>query len=133
MKNRLTQLFLAKKEPLLNIYYTAGYPTLNDTVKIAELLEQSGADILEIGMPYSDPLADGPTIQKSSEKALENGMSIRVLFQQLKNIRKTVSLPICLMGYINPVLQYGIENFCKDAADLGITLPRIQRPLPSYV
>ena len=120
MKNRLTELFERKKENVLNIYFTAGYPNLNDTVKIAEALEKAGADILEIGMPYSDPMADGPTIQQSSEVALENGMSIRILFEQLKNIRKTVSLPICLMGYINPVMQYGIEKFCKEASALGI-------------
>jgi tryptophan synthase alpha chain len=100
MKNRLTTLFEQKKEAVLNIYYTAGYPQLTDTVKIAEYLEQAGADILEIGMPYSDPMADGPTIQASSEKALENGMSIRVLLDQLKDIRQIVSIPICLMGYI---------------------------------
>jgi tryptophan synthase alpha chain len=120
MKNRLTELFERKKENVLNIYFTAGYPHLNDTVRIAEYLEKAGADILEIGMPYSDPIADGPTIQQSSELALENGMSIRVLFEQLKDIREKVSLPICLMGYINPVLQYGIEKFCEDAAALGI-------------
>jgi tryptophan synthase alpha chain len=120
MKNRLTQLFENKTERILNIYFTAGYPNLGDTVKIAELLEKAGADILEIGMPYSDPMADGPVIQQSSEKALENGMSIKVLFEQLKEIRQKVTIPICLMGYINPVMQYGIEKFCADAAALGI-------------
>lgn len=120
MKNRLTTLFEQKKEAVLNIYYTAGYPQLNDTAKIAKYLEQAGADILEIGMPYSDPMADGPTIQASSEKALENGMSIRVLLEQLKDIRQSVSIPICLMGYINPVMQYGIEKFCEDVSKIGI-------------
>ncbi len=120
MKNRLTELFEHKKEKVLNIYFTAGYPKLDDTVKIAEYLEKAGADVLEIGMPYSDPIADGPTIQKSSEAAISNGMSIKVLLQQLKDIRKTVSIPICLMGYINPVMQYGIEKFCREASKLGV-------------
>lgn len=120
MKNRLTSLFEHKKERILNIYFTAGYPKLTDTVKIAEYLEKAGADILEIGMPYSDPMADGPTIQKSGDVALANGMSIRVLLEQLKGIREKVSLPICLMGYINPVMQYGIERFCQDAAAVGV-------------
>lgn len=120
MKNRLTSLFEHKKERILNIYFTAGYPKLTDTVKIAEYLEKAGADILEIGMPYSDPMADGPTIQKSGDVALSNGMSIRVLLEQLKGIREKVSIPICLMGYINPVMQYGIERFCKDAASVGV-------------
>jgi tryptophan synthase alpha chain len=120
MKNRLIELFERKKERVLNIYFTAGYPNLNDTVQIAKYLEEAGADILEIGMPYSDPMADGPTIQQSSELALENGMSIKVLLQQLKDIRQKVSIPICLMGYINPVMQYGIEKFCSDIAAIGI-------------
>jgi len=120
MENRLTKLFENKKENVLNIYFTAGYPKLNDTVKIAELLEKAGADILEIGMPYSDPMADGPTIQASGDVALANGMSIKTLFEQLKGIRNRVSIPICLMGYINPVMQYGIEKFCEDAEAVGV-------------
>lgn len=120
MNNRLTQLFENKKEKVLNIYFTAGFPELNDTVKIAELLEIAGADILEIGMPYSDPMADGPTIQQSGDVALANGMSIKVLLNQLKGIREKVSIPICLMGYINPVMQYGIEKFCNEASEIGL-------------
>jgi len=120
MENRVIDLFKKKKEKVLNIYFTAGYPKLNDTAKIAELLEKAGTDLLEIGMPYSDPIADGPTIQASSEVALDNGMSIKVLFEQLKDIREKVSIPICLMGYINPVMQYGIEKFCKEASEIGI-------------
>lgn len=120
MKNRLTQLFENKKERVLNIYFTAGYPKLDDTVKIAEMLEKAGADILEIGMPYSDPMADGPTIQASGDVALSNGMSIKVLLDQLKGIRNRVSIPICLMGYINPVMQYGIDKFVEDAVAVGV-------------
>src|ERR1700748_1455256 len=118
--NCLNQLFASKKENLLSIYFTAGYPELNSTIRIAEALEKAGADFLEIGFPYSDPVADGPTIQHSSEQALENGMTLNVLFEQLKDLRKHVSIPILLMGYVNPIVQYGVERFCKTAADLGV-------------
>ncbi|AMR34617.1 tryptophan synthase subunit alpha [Mucilaginibacter sp. PAMC 26640] len=118
--NRLNQLFANKKENLLSIYFTAGYPKLNTTVDIAEALEQAGADFLEIGFPYSDPVADGPTIQHSSETALLNGMTLNVLFEQLKDLRKRVSIPVLLMGYVNPIVQYGVENFCKQAAAVGV-------------
>jgi tryptophan synthase alpha chain len=118
--NRLNQLFATKKDNLLSIYYTAGYPALNTTVDIAEALEQAGADFLEIGFPYSDPVADGPTIQHSSEQALENGMTLNHLFEELAELRKRVSIPILLMGYFNPIVQYGIERFCKKAAELGV-------------
>ena len=117
--NRLNELFARKQEPLLSIYFTAGYPELNSTLDIAEALEKAGADFLEIGFPYSDPLADGPVIQRSSQKALENGMTLEVLFEQLKDLRKRVSIPILLMGYFNPVLQYGVEKFCKACAEVG--------------
>ncbi len=120
MNNRLTELFKKKDQEVLNIYFTAGFPKLEDTVRIAEALEKAGADILEIGMPYSDPLADGPTIQQSGQVALNNGMSIRKLFEQLEGVREKVSIPICLMGYINPVLQYGMDNFLKKASELGV-------------
>lgn len=120
VKNRLTELFKVKQKSLLNIYFTAGYPSLNDTVPIIKALEKAGADMIEIGMPFSDPLADGPTIQQSSEVALKNGMSIKILFEQLKEIRKEVKIPILLMGYLNPVMQYGVENFCKKASEVGI-------------
>ena len=120
VQNRLTELFQKKGKNLLNIYFTAGYPGVDDTCKIIKALDESGADMIEIGMPFSDPLADGPTIQKSSELALENGMTIKLLFEQLKSIRNEVSLPILLMGYLNPVLQYGIEAFCKKCAEVGI-------------
>ena len=118
--NRLQNLFHTKKSNLLSIYYTAGYPELNTTVDIAEALEKAGADFLEIGFPYSDPVADGPTIQHSSETALQNGMTVHVLFEQLKDLRKRVNIPILLMGYVNPILQYGIEKFCKTAAEVGV-------------
>jgi tryptophan synthase alpha chain len=118
--NRLNKLFESKKDNLLSIYFTAGYPELNTTVAIAEALEQAGVDFLEIGFPYSDPVADGPTIQHSSERALENGMNLNQLFEELKDLRKRVSLPILLMGYFNPMVQYGIERFCKKAVEVGV-------------
>lgn len=102
------------------MYYTAGFPTLSDTTVIAESLAAAGADIIEIGIPYSDPVADGPTIQASNTVALKNGMRLSTLIEQVKQIRKKVDIPIILMGYINPVLQYGIEKFAKDAADAGV-------------
>ena len=118
--NRLQQLFSTKKKDILSIYYTAGYPNLTDTLRIAETLEQSGADFIEIGFPYSDPIADGEVIQASSKQALENGMTLEVLFSQLKDLRKTVTIPILLMGYVNVVLQYGVANFCKKCQEIGI-------------
>ncbi|MXV15899.1 tryptophan synthase subunit alpha [Hufsiella ginkgonis] len=118
--NRLNQLFDTKKEPILSIYFTAGYPELNATLDIAEALEKAGADFLEIGFPYSDPVADGPVIQESSQRALNNGMTLNVLFDQLKDLRKRVSIPVLLMGYVNPVLQYGVERFCAAAAEAGV-------------
>jgi tryptophan synthase alpha chain len=118
--NRLNQLFNTKKDNLLSIYFTAGYPELNTTIDIAEALEKAGVDFLEIGFPYSDPVADGPAIQHSSQTALENGMTLKVLFEQLKDLRKHVSIPIMLMGYVNPIVQYGVERFCKKAAEVGV-------------
>lgn len=116
---------------LLSIYFTAGYPTLDSTLDIAEALEKAGADFLEIGFPYSDPVADGPTIQHSSEVALENGMTLKVLFEQLKDLRKRVSIPVYLMGYVNPVIQFGVENFCRACKDVGIN-GTIIPDLPMY-
>ncbi|MDB5031449.1 tryptophan synthase subunit alpha [Mucilaginibacter sp.] len=118
--NRLNHLFAARKGNLLSIYYTAGYPELNTTLDIAEALEKAGADFLEIGFPYSDPVADGPTIQHSSQQALDNGMTLNLLFEQLKNLRKRVTIPVLLMGYFNPIVQYGVEQFCKKAAEAGV-------------
>lgn len=117
--NRIHQKLQADKK-ILSIYFTAGYPSVNDTVKIIQDLEKNGVDLIEIGLPFSDPLADGPTIQASSTKALKNGMTTALLFQQLKDIRKSVSIPLILMGYFNPVLQYGVEDFCRKCQEIGI-------------
>ncbi|MCB0468056.1 MAG: tryptophan synthase subunit alpha [Aequorivita sp.] len=130
--NRIQNKLLENKK-LLSIYFTAGYPKLEDTVEILQQLENSGVDMVEIGMPFSDPLADGPTIQKSSQAALKNGMTTDLLFRQLKGIRKKVSIPLIIMGYFNPILQFGVENFCKKCAEVGIDgliLPDL--PLAEY-
>lgn len=118
--NRIEKLFKEKKANVLSIFYTAGFPELDDTVVIAKALEQSGADIIEIGIPFSDPVADGPTIQASNKTALDNGMTVVKLLEQIRLIRKEANIPIILMGYLNPVMQYGIEKFVKDAADAGV-------------
>ncbi|MDI9876841.1 tryptophan synthase subunit alpha [Flectobacillus rivi] len=118
--NRITQLFEQKKNNVLNIYFTAGYPQLNDTTTILKALDESGADLVEIGMPYSDPVADGETIQHANQVALDNGMSVKLLFEQLAGIRPAIKVPILLMGYINPVLQFGIEEFCKKCQEVGV-------------
>ncbi|WP_133273318.1 tryptophan synthase subunit alpha [Hymenobacter radiodurans] len=135
MNNRIQQAFATKKGKLLNIYFTAGYPTLDATVPLIQTLSGAGADLIEIGMPFSDPLADGPVIQQSSTAALANGMNMRVLFKQLQDIRQTVpNTPLLLMGYLNPVMQFGVENFCRQAAEAGvdgIILPDL--PLDDYV
>lgn len=117
--NRINQK-LQENKKILSIYFSAGYPSLNDTVHIIQDLEKNGVDMIEIGLPFSDPLADGPTIQASSTQALHNGMTTQMLFDQLKDIRKTVSIPLVIMGYFNPMLQYGIEDFCKKCAEIGI-------------
>ncbi len=118
--SRLEILFKNKKNNVLNIYCTAGFPKLGSTINVMDALQKNGADIIELGMPYSDPLADGEVIQLSGSKALSNGMTIAKLFEQLKDFRNEISVPVVLMGYMNPVLQYGFENFCKDAAEVGI-------------
>ena len=120
VKNRIENLFSKKEKNILNIYCTAGYPHLNSTLEVIRARQDSGADMIEIGMPYSDPLADGPVIQQSSSIAIANGMTIAKLFEQLKDFRKEIDLPVILMGYMNPVLQYGFEKFCADAAAVGI-------------
>ncbi len=117
--NRINQK-LKEDKKLLSIYFSAGYPSLNDSVSIIENLEKNGVDMIEIGLPFSDPLADGPTIQASSTQALKNGMTSEILFNQLKDIRKTVSIPLIIMGYFNPILQYGVEDFCKKCQEIGI-------------
>ena len=117
--NRINKVF-NKKKNLLSIYFTAGFPDINDTLKIIKELDKSQVDVIEIGLPFSDPLADGPTIQKSSEKALSNGMTTNLLFDQLKDLRKISDIPVVIMGYFNPILQYGIEKFCSNCKDVGI-------------
>ena len=117
--NRINKVF-EKKKNLLSIYFTAGFPKINDTLKIIKELDKSQVDMIEIGLPFSDPLADGPTIQKSSEKALINGMTTNLLFDQLKDLRKISDVPVVIMGYFNPILQYGIERFCSNCKDVGI-------------
>ena len=119
MNNRIISR-LQEDKKLLSIYFTAGYPALNDTVKIIQDLEKNGVDMIEIGLPFSDPLADGPTIQASSTAALKNGMTTEILFGQLKDIRESVSIPLIIMGYFNPMLQYGVEDFCKKCQEIGI-------------
>ena len=117
--NRINQK-LQENKKIVSIYFTAGFPLLEDTVSIIEKLQRAGVDMIEIGLPFSDPLADGPTIQGSSTIALKNGMTTHKLFEQLKDIRKTVSIPLIIMGYFNPVLQYGVETFCAKCAETGI-------------
>lgn len=126
MANRIDQLFKEKESEILSIYMTAGYPELHDTVRLLELLQEYGADMVEIGIPFSDPLADGPVIQQSSLKALRNGMTLDLLFHQLEGVRKRISMPLVLMGYLNPILQMGLENFlsrCRDTGIDGVIIP----------
>ncbi|WP_324712326.1 tryptophan synthase subunit alpha [Flavobacterium columnare] len=130
--NRINKLFTPKLhataspsfggvgEAVLSLYFTAGYPALNDTIHIIQELEKNGVDMIEIGLPFSDPLADGPTIQESSTIALENGMTSALLFEQLATIRQTVQIPLLIMGYLNPILQFGVEKFCQQCAQVGI-------------
>lgn len=118
--SRITELFRKKNKRVLNVYCTAGYPHLDSTLQVMKALQDNGADMIELGMPYSDPLADGPVIQASGSQALANGMTIATLFQQLKDFRKTIHLPVLLMGYMNPVLQYGFDKFCAAAAAVGV-------------
>ena len=117
--NRIDKIFLKKKK-LISIYFTAGYPNLNDTIPLLKKLQKAGVDIVEIGLPFSDPLADGPTIQESSKIALNNGMTTEKLFNQLKNVRKEIDIPLVIMGYFNPILQYGVKKFCESSNKVGI-------------
>jgi tryptophan synthase alpha chain len=131
--NRIDYLFQTKKERILSIYVTAGFPNLEDTLPVMEAIQAAGADIIEIGLPYSDPIADGPTIQESNTIALENGMSIKKLFTQLLGFRAKIHLPVVLMGYLNPIIQYGVEEFCKKCKEVGVDgliLPDL--PLQQY-
>ena len=118
--SKLKELFKQQSTRVLNVYCTAGFPNLNSTLEVMESLQANGANIIELGMPYSDPLADGEVIQSSGNLALANGMTIEVLFEQLKNMRETIHIPVVLMGYMNPILQYGLEAFCKKAKAVGV-------------
>ncbi|MBP5136571.1 MAG: tryptophan synthase subunit alpha [Paludibacteraceae bacterium] len=118
--NRINKLFQEKGKNILSVYFTAGYPKLDDTVETIKQLSSKGVDLIEIGVPFSDPLADGPVIQHSSQVALKNGMSVKLLFEQLKDIRKVTDIPLVLMGYVNPIIHFGFENFCKKAQEVGI-------------
>jgi tryptophan synthase alpha chain len=117
---RIEELFINKQHNILNVYCTAGFPKLESTLQVMQALQDNKVDLIELGMPYSDPLADGPVIQESSAKAIDNGMTIQTLFSQLKDMRSTIKVPVILMGYMNPVLQFGFENFCSKAAEVGV-------------
>ena len=118
--NRIDKLFATKNNGVLSVYFTAGYPNLNDTPTVLQSLEKHGVDLVEIGIPFSDPMADGAVIQVSGTQALKNGMSVKILFEQLTDIRKSVNIPLVLMGYLNPIMQFGFENFCREAQRCGI-------------
>lgn len=118
--NRIDQLFSKKKDHILNVYCTAGFPALHDTRRVMKALQAHGADMIELGIPFSDPLADGPVIQQSSKQALDNGMTLKLLFEQLKDFRDEIHLPVLLMGYLNVVMQYGAEKFVQDCVQTGI-------------
>lgn len=118
--NRITELFEKKQENILSIYFTAGFPNLYDTVDVIKELQANGIDLIEIGIPFSDPMADGPTIQESGTIALKNGMTLSKLFEQLTDIRKDVQIPLIMMGYLNPIMQYGFEDFCRKCKEIGL-------------
>ncbi len=120
VENRINHLFRTKNKNIFSVYFTAGYPSLNDTTEIIRLLEKEGADMVEIGIPFSDPTADGPVIQQSNDAALKNGMSLNLLFSQLENIREKINIPLLLMGYVNPVYHFGFERFCRKCRETGI-------------
>jgi len=131
--NRLDEVFRKKETRILSVYITAGYPRIDNTIKVVRSLEAAGADMVEIGMPFSDPLADGPVIQESSQIALRNGMSLTLLFEQLHELRSQVSIPVILMGYLNPVLRFGLDRFielCRDTGVDGVILPDL--PLAEF-
>lgn len=118
--SRINELFALKKSKVLSVYCTAGFPRLDSTMEVMKALQECGADMIELGMPYSDPLADGPVIQASGTRALENGMTMARLFGQLAKMRESIHIPVLLMGYLNPILQYGFEKFCESAAAAGV-------------
>lgn len=118
--NRITNLFQTKKDGILSVYFTAGYPNLGDTATILQALQAKGIDMVEVGIPFSDPMADGPVIQEAATQALRNGMSLRLLFEQLKEVHDRIHIPVILMGYLNPVMQYGFERFCESCVEAGV-------------
>lgn len=118
--NRINQLFASTSKDILSVYFCAGYPTLEGTANVLRALQEHRVQMVEIGIPFSDPMADGPVIQHASTQALRNGMSLRTLFSQLKDIRKSITIPLVLMGYLNPIMQYGFEKFCQDCVTCGI-------------
>lgn len=118
--NRINQLFKSKRDNILSIYFCAGHPTVDSTTSIIKSLESNGIDMVEIGIPFSDPMADGPVIQEVSTKALRNGMSLNLLFNQLSNIRDSVKIPLLLMGYMNPIIHFGFESFCQKCQETGV-------------
>ncbi len=118
--NRIQNLFRKKNENILSVYFTAGFPKLTDTIPVLVALQENGIDLVEIGIPFSDPMADGVVIQQSSQQALKNGMSIRVLFDQLSNVREKIQIPLVMMGYLNPVMQFGFEKFCAECSRVGV-------------
>ena len=118
--NRINQLFATKRNNILSIYFCAGHPTLDDTANTIRTLEQKGVDMIEVGIPFSDPMADGPVIQDAATKALRNGMTLKKLFSQLEGIRPEVQMPLILMGYLNPIMQFGFEAFCQRCVEVGI-------------
>lgn len=118
--NRITNLFNTKKNGILSVFFTAGYPQRDDTATILKELQNKGIDMVEVGIPFSDPMADGPVIQEAATQALRNGMSLRLLFEQLKDVRQDIQIPVILMGYLNPIMQYGFDNFCRSCAEAGV-------------
>lgn len=134
MMNRLENLFIKKPKDILNIYFTAGFPKLEDTMPLLKVIEKAGANIAEIGIPFSDPVADGETIQKANTKALENGMTVELLFAQLEGMRDEVNIPVILMGDVNPLIQFGLEAFCRKCQEVGVDgliLPNL--PMDEYL
>ena len=120
--NKITQLFNERGDrKLLSLYFCAGTPTLESTTEVIKTMQKRGIDMIEVGIPFSDPMADGPVIQDAATKALKNGMSLKILFNQLKNIKEEVSIPLILMGYLNPIMQYGIEAFCQSCVESGVS------------
>ena len=126
--NRINQLFNSNKKDILSIYFCAGNPTLDGTVNVIRTLEKHGVSMIEVGIPFSDPMADGIVIQNAATQALRNGMSLKILFEQLRNIRQEVSIPLVFMGYLNPIMQFGFENFCRKC----VAFQRLSGSLPYH-